>query len=189
MEQAYGHGAGERTADPEDEAPRQRSQQAGETGGAHGHDGRAVVARELRRTVAEIQRWTQRWLHRRTGTSLSPNETHLLSHLQKAGPQRMSALAAWQNVDKSTMTMQVKTLLKRGFVQRSPDPEDRRAVIVELTEAGREVLAAYADRASEILADSLEGWSDEDLSRFSRDLARFAGDLESALEQTIEHRG
>ena len=52
-----------------------------------------------------------------------------------------------------------------------------------------EVLAAYADRASEILADSLEGWSDEDLSRFSRDLARFAGDLESALEQTIEHRG
>ena len=101
----------------------------------------------------------------------------------------MSALAAWQNVDKSTMTMQVKTLLERGFVQRSPDPEDRRAVIVELTEAGREVLAAYADRASEILADSLEGWSDEDLSRFSRDLARFAGDLESALEQTIEHRG
>lgn len=153
------------------------------------HVGRAVVARELRRTVAEIQRWTQRWLHRRTGTSLSPNETHLLGHLQKAGPQRMSALASWQNVDKSTMTMQVKTLLERGFVQRSPDPEDRRAVIVELTDAGGEVLAAYADRASEILGESLRGWSDEDLSRFSRDLARFAGDLESALEQTIEHRG
>ena len=86
---------------------------------AGGEAVRASVARELRRTVAEIQRWTQRWLHRRTGTTLSPNETHLLGHLDTAGPQRMSGLAAWQNVDKSTMTMQIKSLVERGFVERA----------------------------------------------------------------------
>lgn len=149
---------------------------------------RASVARELRRTVAEIQRWTQRWLHRRTGTSLSPNETHLLGHLDTAGPQRMSGLAAWQNVDKSTMTMQIKSLVERGFVERRPDPADRRAAIADLTPAGRDVLAAYADRASAILSDALQDWTEEDLRRFSHDLARFAGDLEGALVQDVKHR-
>lgn len=152
------------------------------------HDGRAAVARELRRTVGAIQRGTQRWLHQRSGTSLSPVETHLLGHLQTEGPQRMSALAALQDVDSSTMTMQIKGLLRQGLVQRHADPSDRRAAIVELTEEGRAALEEYSSRASGILEESLADWSDEELLRFSGDLGRFASDLADAFERATASR-
>jgi DNA-binding MarR family transcriptional regulator len=54
------------------------------------------------------------------------------------------------------MTNRVDRLTARGFVERSPDPNDRRGVIVALTEAGRETVdAALADllsRERELLA-------------------------------------
>ena len=54
------------------------------------------------------------------------------------------------------MTNRVDRLTTRGFVERSPDPNDLRGVIVALTEAGRETVdAALADllsRERELLA-------------------------------------
>ena len=142
---------------------------------------RSTVASELRRAVAIIQRWSQRTMHRRTGTELSPNETHLLTHLAASAPQRMGTLADWQGVDRSTMTMQIGSLVDRGLAQRTPDPADRRATIIELTDHGTQTLEDYAGRASGILSDALEGWSDAQLGHFSRDLGRFADDLQAAL--------
>lgn len=142
---------------------------------------RSAVASELRRAVATIQRWSQRTLHRRTGTELSPNETHLLAHLAASPPQRMGAMAEWHGVDRSTMTMQIHSLVDRGLAQRTQDPADRRATIIELTDHGTQALQDYTGRASAILSDTLDGWSDADLERFSRDLGRFADHLQAAL--------
>jgi DNA-binding MarR family transcriptional regulator len=59
-------------------------------------------------------------------------------------------------VTSGTMTNRVDRLTARGFVERSADPNDRRGVIVTLTEAGRETVdAALADllsRERELLA-------------------------------------
>lgn len=147
---------------------------------AAGQD-RSAVAAELRRAVAIIERWSKRTMHRHTGTELSPNETHLLTHLAASAPQRMGALADWQGVDRSTMTMQIGSLVDRGLAQRTPDPADRRATIIELTDHGSRTLEDYTGRASVILSSALDGWSDAELGRFSRDLGRFADDLQAAL--------
>jgi DNA-binding MarR family transcriptional regulator len=40
------------------------------------------------------------------------------------------------------VTSRIDRLERRGFVQRLPDPDDRRGVIIELTEAGRDVVDA-----------------------------------------------
>lgn len=149
---------------------------------------RMAVASELRRAVATIHRWSQRTMHRRTGTELSPNETHLLTHLAASPPQRMGALADWQGVDRSTMTMQIGSLVDRGLARRTPDPADRRATIIDLTDHGAQILEHYSGRASAILSDALEGWSDAELGRFSRDLGHFADDLQAALAKDSARR-
>lgn len=61
--------------------------------------------------------------------------------LERCGPARLSDLAAGLLLDLSTVSRQVKSLEAQGLVARSGDPDDRRANVVDLTEAGRARLA------------------------------------------------
>ena len=76
-------------------------------------------------------------------------EFDVLSALRRSGtPYQLSPgqLVNQTLVTSGTMTNRVDRLSARGFVERSPDPNDRRGVIVALTEAGREAVdGAMAD--------------------------------------------
>jgi DNA-binding MarR family transcriptional regulator len=76
-------------------------------------------------------------------------EFDVLSALRRAGaPYELSPgqLVAQTLVTSGTMTNRVDRLERRGLVGRSPDPNDRRGVIVSLTPTGRQVVdSAMAD--------------------------------------------
>ncbi|PRY58100.1 MarR family transcriptional regulator [Knoellia remsis] len=66
-------------------------------------------------------------------------EFDVLSALRRAGaPYELSPgqLVAETLVTSGTMTNRVDRLLQRGFVERHPDPRDRRGVLVRLTKDG-----------------------------------------------------
>jgi DNA-binding MarR family transcriptional regulator len=68
-------------------------------------------------------------------------EFDVLSALRRSGaPYRLSPgrLLRETLVTSGTMTNRVDRLAARGLVRRGPDPGDRRGVLVELTDAGRE---------------------------------------------------
>lgn len=70
-------------------------------------------------------------------------EFDVLAALRRAGdPCELSPgqLLRETLVTSGTMTNRVDRLLARGLVSRSPDPGDRRGVLVRLTEAGRRVV-------------------------------------------------
>jgi DNA-binding MarR family transcriptional regulator len=81
--------------------------------------------------------------------SLEGWEFDVLSALRRSGdPYELSPgqLIRQTLVTSGTMTNRVDRLERRGLVSRSPDPHDRRGVIVRLTPAGqRTVDAAMAD--------------------------------------------
>jgi DNA-binding MarR family transcriptional regulator len=92
--------------------------------------------------------------------SLEGWEFDVLSALRRAGdPYRLSPgqLVQQTLVTSGTMTNRVDRLERRGLVERSPDPHDRRGVIVQLTESGKQTVdAAMADlleRERELLAE------------------------------------
>ena len=64
---------------------------------------------------------------------------------------RMSELADYLGLDKSTISGLVDRAEKRGLLQRAPNPIDGRAVDVFLSPAGREL----ADRGATEIAQSL----------------------------------
>ena len=87
-------------------------------------------------------------------------EFDVLSALRRAGrPYQLSPgqLVRQTLVTSGTMTNRVDRLTRRGLVERSADPTDRRGVIVRLTEEGqRTVDAAMADlldRERELLGE------------------------------------
>ncbi|WP_353951122.1 MarR family transcriptional regulator [Knoellia sp. S7-12] len=75
-------------------------------------------------------------------------EFDVLSALRRAGaPYELSPgqLIAETLVTSGTMTNRVDRLLTRGFVERQPDPRDRRGVIVRLTPEGMQTVDAALD--------------------------------------------
>ena len=94
-----------------------------------------------------------RWLSP-PGLSLTAAAT--LATLERSGPQRLTALAAAEGVTQPAMTQLIARLADAGLVVRRPDPDDGRVVHVQITEAGRTVVAsrrtARAERLESLLA-------------------------------------
>lgn len=145
-------------------------------------EGAEPVALAVEAAVSAIQRWLTRPDVRRamaTGSQvLSATESWLLRRIAERGPVRMSELARWQNVDRSTMTVQIDRLQQRGLVQRAPDIADRRVVLVSLTDAGRHAHARSREVALTVFQRLLASWSHVEQQQFERLLTRFADGLD-----------
>jgi DNA-binding MarR family transcriptional regulator len=105
--------------------------------------------------------------------------TFLLAHVDRLGPVRMSDLATTACLDQSTVSRHLRGLEEQGLVTRSPDPDDRRATLLELSGAGRHVLERAVASRSQMIADATAGWSPDDRATFTRLLTRLANDLET----------
>ncbi|MFI9010662.1 MarR family winged helix-turn-helix transcriptional regulator [Actinosynnema sp. NPDC053489] len=68
--------------------------------------------------------------------NLHPGQEVVMMHLWDRGPRRQADLCEELGSDSPTMTRTVQRLERAGFVHRSPDPTDGRAVLVESTAAG-----------------------------------------------------
>ena len=92
--------------------------------------------------IAARLRVVVRLLYRRVQTetgegSPTRSEAAALSWLDERGPMTLGALAELEQVRQQSMSQSVDALEERGWARRSPDPNDRRQVVVSLTETGR----------------------------------------------------
>lgn len=75
---------------------------------------------------------------------ISVTQCHALEALVGHGPMRAQALARRLMLDKSTTTRVVDALERKGYVERTPAPDDARALSLVVTRSGR----ALHDRIS-----------------------------------------
>lgn len=68
---------------------------------------------------------------------VSVTQCYALEVLVQQGAQRSQTLSAQLRLDKSTTTRVVDALVRKGYVERTPDPDDGRAVSLRVTDAGR----------------------------------------------------
>ncbi|MFF7308927.1 MarR family transcriptional regulator [Streptomyces sp. NPDC008137] len=97
----------------------------------------------------------------------------LLGHLEESGGCRATDLAAHYALDKSTVSRQVAALERAGLIERRPDPEDQRVLVLHLTGAGRRVLARVTESRRSAFRERLADWPAEDLSLFAECLVRY----------------
>jgi DNA-binding MarR family transcriptional regulator len=90
------------------------------------------VARQLRHLSREtLQPW-----------EVTPGQSRAVDVLTRHGVVRLSELAERLRIAPRSTTEVVDSLQERGLVERRPDPNDRRATLVALTEEGTKVAAA-----------------------------------------------
>jgi len=88
-----------------------------------------------------------------------PRGYQVLASAGKEGPRTQLALAQQLGLDRTVMTYLLDDLQKAGLVERRPDPADRRARRVALTETGQTLLCTLQDQlyqAEERLLDRLD---------------------------------
>lgn len=92
------------------------------------------------------------------GTGHDPTTVDLLVRLDQSRQKGLRAgeLADQLLLSPSHISRSIDRAEAAGLVVRSPDPRDRRAAIVRLTDAGRTVLRDFAPRLRAILAQVVE---------------------------------
>ena len=104
--------------------------------------------------------------------SLEASELAALEHLQAAGPMTQKRLGERLSISPGAVTAMIDRLESKGYVERIPNPEDRRSALVIITKAGLEESLRHLWSYIEDMKGVEEGFSEEE-----RDvIARFLGE-------------
>ncbi|HEX3563146.1 MAG TPA: MarR family transcriptional regulator [Solirubrobacterales bacterium] len=126
---------------------------------AHRADQVDYVARELLSRTALLGRLVRR----QSGSQMMRGEGGVLNSLDGA-PRRITDLAQLEGLAQPTMTLLVKQLEQRGWVERERHVEDGRAVLISLTEEGRSALEELRRQVGEVLSKYVADLTDEQLA-------------------------
>ena len=147
-----------------------------------------VLVRRIRRVIAERAKMVH--------PELSSVAYSMLLSLHDNGPRRASDLVELFNIDKGAVSRHVQTLVEfdlatkerdpddgRAWVvsptdEGTPDPEDRRAAILAITERGDDRLQHIAEVRRVELREKLGDWTTEELRTLVRSLERYNSSLE-----------
>lgn len=96
---------------------------------------------------------------------LTPVQARLLCILAD-GPRGMAELASCFGVEKAALTGLVDRVERRGLARRTPVPDDRRALHVTLTDAGRRAATAFHREVTAELGQLVSGLTPHDREAF-----------------------
>lgn len=105
----------------------------------------SVVRRLRRANLASLAQW-----------GVTPAQTRALRVLNRHGSMRMAVLSEHLNIAARSATEVADDLAAKHLVQRSPDPSDRRATLIALTQQGAALCTAI-DTAQSIDAHRVFG--------------------------------
>ena len=107
-------------------------------------------------------------------SQLTPLQFAALVKLNDLGGVSQNELGRRTAMDAATMQGVIKRLLARALIDRRPDPEDRRRVVLSLTAQGRALIAAAMPNGHAISQETLAGLSETERRSFLSLLRRLA---------------
>jgi DNA-binding MarR family transcriptional regulator len=110
------------------------------------------VAAALRVSIGLLLR---RMRQARPEGELTLPESAALTRLDRGGPATASALARLEQISPQSMGATLAALEARGLLERRPDPDDGRRVVLSVTGAGLRVLRDKRNARIEQLAQAL----------------------------------
>jgi DNA-binding MarR family transcriptional regulator len=107
------------------------------------------LAREIERLFALVVK--RRPEEADVEPQLTPTQRVALAAIVDDGPLRLGALADYVGTTDPTATRAVDALVAERLVDRTPDPDDRRAIRIAATQAGRKLLERRRRRFVKLL--------------------------------------
>jgi DNA-binding MarR family transcriptional regulator len=124
---------------------------------------RTVAAPELAHDLRlATMRLARRLRQERGDHGLGLGQLSVLATLHREGPLTPGELASAEGVRPPSMTKTLGLLADGGYITRTPDPVDRRQVVIALTDAAHRLLHEDRRRRDEWLAARLRGLTSDE---------------------------
>ncbi|PPR09865.1 MAG: hypothetical protein CFH41_02248 [Alphaproteobacteria bacterium MarineAlpha11_Bin1] len=133
-----------------------------------------------------------------TALGLSGIQYHILMVVAELTPSdriTVSLIADRLHTSGAYVTMESKKLMRRGFLDKQPNPDDGRSVILKLTEDGQDAIDSFTPHLQAINDELFDGMGPETFGRFreivghmTRTSAR-AADMAEALAKEHTETG
>jgi DNA-binding MarR family transcriptional regulator len=138
-----------------------------------------LIAQQLVR-LGRIRERTNAQIHAASQGEIEVAAYGIIFKLLHAGPMRSGELAEALYSDASTISRQVAGLVKRGLIERRADPDDGRASVLVVTDAGKQLADALRTRRNQMLRHVLATWDPADREQLATLMERFIDDYEAA---------
>jgi DNA-binding MarR family transcriptional regulator len=136
------------------------------------------IAGALRTSIGLLRR---RIRQTEAGGELTLPETSALAWLDRGGPSTAAALARLEQISPQSMGATLAALERRGLIERRPDPDDGRRMILSITGEGLRMLrsrrAARTERLTRALSSGFTGVELERLAAAAPLIERLAQHL------------
>lgn len=107
---------------------------------------------------------------------LTVTDMHVIEAIDMNAPKNMSSVAKALSVTTGTLTISVNGLVKKGYVNRTRSDEDRRVVLVSLTDKGCQAFVRHQRFHQEMIDAITKDLSEEEkvvLEKSLRNLIQF----------------
>ena len=108
---------------------------------------------------------------------IAPMHVRVIKIISKQSPCTAMDVVNFLNRDKAQVTRLIKTLIEEGFIEKRPNPEDKRSQCLLTTEKGNEVLAKIKAVDAEIFQKMTLNVSEEKLEAFQLVAGKLAENL------------
>ncbi len=125
----------------------------------------------------------RRFRSRHPEDEVDPSSFPLAKQLMCHDAMRVSDLATRLGLDASTVSRQIKQLEDKGMVERTTDPADGRASLVQISASGEEIMLSAFRRRYERIRAALAPWTESDRHKLQVLLTRLAQDLAAASDR------
>lgn len=106
---------------------------------------------------------------------ISINDMHIIDAIGIREPRNMSAVAKTMAVTVGTLTTAINSLVKKGYVSRVRSAEDKRVVLLSLTDKGIAAYEKHADFHRRMVQTVMEGFEGEEMDILVRALEKLRG--------------
>ena len=89
--------------------------------------------------------------------NISVNDMHIIEAIGTGEPKNMSTVAKLMSVTVGTLTIAINNLVKKGYVSRVRSEEDRRVVLIFLTEKGKRAYQHHREFHDGMVKELVEG--------------------------------
>jgi DNA-binding MarR family transcriptional regulator len=115
--------------------------------------------------------------------SVTLPQWRVLAIVNRYGPQNLGAIARWMGVHPSTATRTSDALVRSGLLHRREDPDDRRRLLLTLSEDGQRLVDSMLQRRRQAIENVLTTMSAGRRDRLARAMLDFADALGDAPDQ------
>ncbi len=137
-------------------------------------DEKSAINDVLVRLFRRINSLEEKALCRDKYKNITLNEIHVIEAIGEDGEKNMTAVARSLDVTTGTLTISVNSLVRKGMVSRARSEDDRRVVLVRLTEAGKELNRLHTGFHERMINEITENLSKEEEKTLSKALDKLS---------------